>query len=336
MRRREGLALVVVLVFALLLTSQIATFLRRATVDSMVARHRDAGAEAEALARGGVRLAIALLLEDRLEEEASQFRVESPLDVWARASGIEVPAESDAALRLQIRDAGSRFNLSALLDGEGAPRKGAELLLSTVLDKLIREMPAQREGAAYDARELARNLLDFIDKDDVRVSGGSEDSYYEGQDPPYAAANRPLLSLDELRMVEGFDGPLVEALRPYATVYPLGRADGINPNTAPPHVLALLYHGVGEDLRLASEDTVRRLLKLREKGELLCADQVDQPDCVPIGEVVPGEIQPPPSFSTDTFLVESEARVGEVRRVIETVVDRSDPSAPQLLAWRVR
>jgi hypothetical protein len=35
------------------------------------------------------------------------------------------------------------------------------------------------------------------------------------------------------------------------------------------------------------------------------------------------------------FTIRAEAKVGEVRRTIEAVVDRSKPSQPQLLAWRV-
>ena len=39
-RRQQGVVLVVVLVFALLLSSTIATFLRRATIDHLVAETR--------------------------------------------------------------------------------------------------------------------------------------------------------------------------------------------------------------------------------------------------------------------------------------------------------
>jgi hypothetical protein len=53
------------------------------------------------------------------------------------------------------------------------------------------------------------------------------------------------------------------------------------------------------------------------------------------GEVIEGTIFPPPTFATNVFTVHSEARVGEVRRTIEAVVDRSKPSEPQLLFWRV-
>lgn len=335
--RRRGFVLVIVLVFALLLTSSLATFLRRATVDALVIRHRDASAEAEAAARGGVRLAITLLLEDRLQEENAGFRSESLVDPWALASGQPIPLAPDdeggAELRLRIEDAGSRLNLNALVD-KGQPRKYAELFLVELLEHVIDEMPGRAEEKIYEPAKLARNLLDWIDADEIRIEGGAEADAYARRDAPTTVPNRPLFSLDELRNVDGFDAQLVEGLRPYVTVYPFAKADGINPNTAPPWVLGLLYHGVGGAFELAGEQEVKALLKAREEGDLLCADEAGTSACRPLREVLEGEIFPPPTFTTDVFLVRAEARVGDVVRIIETVVDRSTPSEPRLLAWR--
>ena len=100
--------LVVALVFVLLLTASIVTFQRRATLDWMIAHHRDAAAEAEAAARGGVRLGITLLLEDRLEETVSGFKSETLDDAWARGSGIDLPAQDGVRLRLKIGRASCR------------------------------------------------------------------------------------------------------------------------------------------------------------------------------------------------------------------------------------
>jgi len=330
--RRDGFILMVVLLFALLLASATATFLRRTTVDSMVIRHRDAAAEAEAAARGGVRLAISLLLEDKLEEATSGFASESDLDVWARANGIPLPVGEDVEVRLQIEDAGARVNLNALLE-KGVAAQNAELFLTTLFEHVIGEMDAKQ--GAYDPAALAESLLDYVDDDDVRQKGGSEDDAYQRRTPPARPANRPLLAVDELRAVEGFDAPLVDALRPFVTVYPYGRGAGINLNTAPPHVLALLFHGTGSDFRLADEDTVRAVLKAREDGAVICPGEVSNPLCMPQAEVVEGTVFPETTIATDVFLVRAEARVGEVRRTIETVVDRSKPAEPQLLFWRV-
>jgi len=300
----------------------------------MVARHRDAAARAEALARGGVHLAMALLLQDRLEEQAGAAPVDTGLDVWAAPR--EIPVGEDATLRLTIRDSGSRLNLNALFnfDEGGLLDDQTELFLHELFQKVIDEMPIPPGEKLYDVRDLAANLIDYVDEDDLRQRGGAEDDYYQRQDPPYRAANRALLSLDELRLVEGFDGKLVEALRPYLTVHPYARGAGINLNTAPPHVLALLFFNDGVDLQLARENTVREILEVRQAGDLICSEGQAGEDCIPIRAIVVNAIYPPPTFSTDVFTVLAEAQIGDVRRSVEAVIDRSQPGAPQLLSWR--
>jgi general secretion pathway protein K len=335
---QRGVVLLVVLFFAVLLTGSIATFLSRATVDTMIVRNREGAARAEALARGGIRLATALLIEDRVREAASDLPIDSYLDGWSRAREVEIPAAGGAILRLRIEDSGARLNLNALFsadDGEEIDSR-TEPFLRALLEKVIDEMPIAPAEKLYDVRELAANLIDYVDSDEVRLYGGAEDSYYQEQDPPYRAANRSLLSVDELRMVEGFDGRLVEALRPYVTVYPYAGGSGINLNTAPPHVLALLFFDDGVDLRLAREDTVREILQIHEDGGVVCAEGNSDERCTPIRQIVTNAVFPPPTFSSNVFTAVAEVEVGEVRRTVEAVIDRTEPDAPLLLSWRLR
>lgn len=339
-KRQQGMVLVVVIFFVALLIASVATFLRRALVDATIVHNRERVARAEALARGGIRLAEALLIEDRRLEGVDQFRRETLDDVWAQADALQLPLGEDEELSVRVEDSGARLNLNALfVDGEAAPL--AELLLTEVLRKVIAEMPVRPEQKNFDPVDLARNLIDWVDKDEVRgVRGGDEDAYYQKQRPAYRAPDRPLLSLEELRLIEGFNGLLVEALRPYAGVYPLVPAEGsggINPNTAPPWVLTLLFQAdpVGGDERLLSENDVRYLLKDRDEA-MLCPEAVNHPECRTLLEVLNEEprLYPPITFSTEVFYVVSEARVGDVRRRIETVIDRGLPSQMVRLSWR--
>ncbi len=335
-RRRAGIALIIVVFFVVLFTTAVATFARRASVDSLVARHRDAARTAEALARGGIELSKALLLEDRLREGDETFRVEASDDLWARAAGTPLPVGDDAVLELRILDAGARLNLNALFE-DGKLRDPIGLaLLEALLERVVDALPVTDEDKDYDPRELAENLVDFIDADGETPSGAFEDDAYQRAEPPYRAGNRPLVTLDELRLVSGFDGQLVEALTPYLTVHPYAGGDGVNPNTAPPHVLGLLYYGVSEDYRLADGDQVEDLLSGRERGELWCADSANSPKCRPLSEVVPGTIFPPATFASEVFTVLATARVGDVSRTIEAVIDRGQAEGPTLVALRTR
>lgn len=369
-RREQGVVLVLVLFYVLLLAAMIATLQRRVAVDAGIAVNRDRAAAAEALARGGVRLAEVLLLED-LRLEAGESATDSQWDVWARAgrAPIFVDEESEQSLWLEIEDTAARLNLNALAgaggiglgeagtdvadEGSGdtgqrrrgrASRLGGgasgvetrRIFLTGFLSRVIETLPDVPGKAAYQPEELAANLLDWVDEDEFRQNGGLEDEVYQQRRPPYRAANRPLLSVDELRLVEGFDGPLVEALRPYVTVYPLAGGGGVNLNTAPPWVLAQLTRGSDiSGMRPVEEEDVRRILDAREEG-ILCASSDQGAGCTSARELFDGEtISPPAADRSHVFVVRAIARVVDVERRIEAVLDRSDPSAPLRLSWRV-
>ena len=339
--------MIAVLFFIALLASGVFTFLRRATLDGMIARNRDLTARSEALARGGVQLATALLLQDRLDEVES-FPLDTRSDLWARLAEVEIPVPDGGRLRLRIEDAGSRLNLNALFDPDGNAHEDAEPFLTALLEKLIEELKASGEAQDYDPAELARSLVDYVDANDFEeMGGGQEDDYYQLQSPPYRAANRPLLSIDELGLVEGFDRALVDAIRPYATVHPYGNDPdsvdgiGINPNTAPAHVLALLFHGMAPDRRLASEDDVRWILATRDEDKAFCPQSggYGAVECEFLSDQTGAGlagIYPPPRYTANVFQVTAEASYGDVRRTIEAVIDRSQPTTPMILSWRVR
>jgi type II secretory pathway component PulK len=328
--------LVVVLVFALLLASTVATFLRRATVDTLIARNRDSAARAEAVARGGIRLATLLLLEDVINGAGGDTHE----DLWSQVGLAEIPIDEISSLRLQIQDAGEKLNLNAVFQfGEdGQADENALPFLEAILEKVIEEMPIlPGERALYDIPELATSLIDYVDEDDSSLRGGLEDDVYQRRDPPQRAANRPLLSVDQLRSVEGFDAGLVDALRPYVTVFPYAGRTGINPNTAPPHVLALIFFNDGIDFTLAREESVREILRVRQEGGQICGGGQSQTECTPIEEIVTNAnaIYPPLGYSSDVFTARAEATVAGVRRTIEAVLDRKVGGHPVLLSWRV-
>ncbi len=337
-RRESGVALIAVLLFVALAVSAIVLFLQRATFNALAIRNHDNAARAEALARGGVRLATALLIDDGAREAASEFRADSLQDAWAQARLAPIVLPDGTSVRLTIEDAGARLNLNALFKDGTAVSPLAETYLLALLEKAIEERlrtADPKERPVYDAEELAHNLMDYVDADSERVKGGDEDEAYLERRPPTRAANRALLSVDELAAIEGFDPPLVETLRPYVTVFPwAGDNTGINPNTAPPWVLARLYSGTSDDYRFVSEDDVRRILEAREGGALLCADEANDAQCTPLRSVLPDPVFPPPTFATNVFFVTATARAGDSVRTVSAVIDRSELAKPKLLAIR--
>jgi general secretion pathway protein K len=338
-RRQQGVILLIVLFFALMLTSSITIFIRRSTVDAIVARNRDAVAETEALARSGIRLGKALLVIDRDLETITGLALDTHLDPWAQIREMEFEVGTGARLRIQVIDSGALFNLNALFDqseeGGGAAFQQTEPFLKEFLEKVIDEIDLPPGEKFYDVADLAENLIDWMDSDTERLKGGLEDDYYQSQYPPYRAANGPLLSIDDLHLIEGFDRTLVKAIRPYVTVMPFAGGMGVNFNTAPPHILALIYSNDGIDDRLAHDDEVKMILKAREDGGMICDESLGLPDCTPISEIMPNPVFPTPTFSTPVFRIVARATLGEVSRTVEATFNRSlDP--PLLLSWQVR
>ena len=344
---RQGIVLAMVLVLALLLSTTIITFMRQAVVDKMVAHNRDSSAEAEALARGGIRLAAALILDDALIEADPQGSGSSGATLnsrWNRIQEMEIETDHGGVLRVKILDTGARLNLNALVDplesSDDLDQTEAEEFLVALLEKVIAEIELPEGEKFYEPRDLARSLIDYIDPNKSALGArGSEDDYYQKQTPPYRAANRPLLSVAELRLVEGFDAKLVDALTPYVTVYPLGGRFGLNINTAPPHALTTMYHGTSADRRLVSTDSVQQLLQLRDEGRIVCDQtETDSDQCVPLGDIFDGSLYPPVTLpaTASTFEIVSTATFADITRQLEVVLDRSDPSQPRLLSWRYR
>ncbi len=335
---QQGVVLLIVLFFALLLTSSIATFTRRAIIDASVARNRDAAARAEALARSGIRLGKSVLVMDQIQEEATQQVIDSHQDAWSQLSEVEIPGGAGATLTIQIEDSGMLLNLNSIFDYAegGAAYAETETFLDAFFGKVIDEMkipPGEKE--LYKIPELRDALMDWVDADTVRLNGGLEDTHYQLRQPPYRAANGPLMSVDDLFLIEGFDRQLVEALQPYITVEPFVGVGGVNLNTAPAHVLSLIYSNDGVDDRLASEDQVKQILEVRQKAGLLCGESLSLEGCTPIRSIVPNAIFPPPTYTASVFTIVANAQVGDVKRSIEAVVNRSvDP--PLMLSWKIR
>jgi len=157
---------------------------------------------------------------------------------------------------------------------------------------------------------LADAIADWIDADKEKRSNGAEDSDYEGLDPPYVAANQPLMSVTELRLIKGIDAATYNKLAPYVCVLPPGTA--LNVNTASPVVLAALNEDLNiEQFKKSAEEAKESYKDINEFIE---------------ATKLAGRTGPMLNLAVNTqhFLIEVEARVGEGRAVLHSVVERSE------------
>jgi type II secretory pathway component PulK len=353
-RRSTGIVLAIVLVLIFVLVTAVYGFQRRAIIDTSIAKNRLRSAEADALARGGLRIAEAVLFLARLKHgaesagsgQASPGGLPLPDELWASMGTYPLELADGQSLRISIEDEGARLNLNALVNPKDSPDEEsdeeAEEYLRRVLDYIIDGQADSANDKKYDTRALASNLLDYIDADDIARNGRNEDSYYASQDPPYRASNRPFLSFEEIGLVEGIDPPLLKAMRDYVTVHPIGGRQGINLNRAEPWVLAIVYAGTSGDRELVREGTVRDIWALRQKDKIICSEAAADPvRCVALNEVgngdlADGSIYPESLLPAQpiVFRAVAEARVGNITRRLEAVYDTRPLERPQLLSWR--
>jgi general secretion pathway protein K len=166
---------------------------------------------------------------------------------------------------------------------------------------------------------LAEAVVDWIDaSSQTRPGGGAEDIEYLASSKPYRAANQPLTSVDELRLVMGFDAKTVETLRPYVVALPA--ATMININTAKPEVIAALFPGM-------SPATAQLITQAREKQPF--TEVADVQKLLPQGQAAPV----PYAFATFHFLVKLDIIFGRWQRTSVGMINRPGSGKATRVLW---
>jgi type II secretory pathway component PulK len=329
-RDESGIVLLLVLAVIVLTTSAVYAFARISLLSNMAQHHRTDRVRADLLARSGVAVAIRALQDDlalAAQAQSATANVDSHVDPWYLLGEQPIAVPGGGQLLLIARDVGNRVNLNALVDAEGGPYEASRPFLLDALERIIEEMPGRTEEKFYKAQDLADGILDWLDTSEETRLGDDEADYYDRLGAKSPPPNRRLFALEELAGLPGADDELLQTLAAYFTTHPTFPADGmggVNPNTAPPHVLGLIYQGTAGDMQLLDEDGVFSILRARSEDRIFCPASNEEP-CVSyqseIGRVGEG-VFPPLSFSSQVFSIRSEASFGESRACIQTVVDR--------------
>lgn len=261
-------------------------------------------AQADLYAQAGLDWARGILAED-----ARSGSVDSADEAWARPL-VGLPVER-AIVSGAIADQQSRYNLNNLVkDGR---RSDPDLqILSRLLDAL-----------GLDP-SLALAVLDWVDGDaDLAGSGGAEDPYYLSLPRPYRAANRPLVQVEELYGVRGFDAKAVARLRPFVTALPARTP--VNANTAAPEVLGAILP------ELSREEMLELVASRRAKP---FKDRTDLKTRAKKG--APAAFDADLDVKSDHFLVQVAVAQDDVQVAAEALVSRAAPgkSPATAIIWR--
>jgi general secretion pathway protein K len=247
MKRERGLAAVTAILVVAIAASAATLMLAQQSAMLDQATLVASRAQADLYAQAGLDWARGVLSEDA--RTAGGF--DSLDEPWAQPI-VGLPIER-AVVAGAIADEQGKYNLNNLLNGTQKSAADVE-----ILRRLLSSVGLEPD--------LAYAVLDWIDPDgDLSGNGGAEDAYYLSLPRPYRAANQPMVQIEELYRVRGFDAAAVSKLRPYLTALP-GRTP-VNANTAPAVVLAAILPEV-------SPDKIAQMVKGRASRPFRAKDQV--------------------------------------------------------------
>lgn len=227
--RQRGVALVTALLVVSLATVAAVAMATRLQVDMRRTGNLLNGEQAYAYAVAAESWAYVILRRDRKESEYDALGED-----WATA--LPPIAVEGGFVNGRIEDLQGRFNINNLVEDEGEPTDAESAVNAEELAYFKRLLEVLELEPA-----LAPALVDWIDADiNTRFPDGAEDETYLLADPPYRAANRPLVSISELRLVKGFTPEVMAVLAPHVTALPVAETL-ININTATAAVLRALH-----------------------------------------------------------------------------------------------
>ena len=236
----RGVALVIVLLVVAILVSLVTHFTYGARVELALSGQTLDRMNAHRLLLSGYQLGVQVLQRDSNEYDA-------PTDLWGRTDlltmGVSLLSET-GSVSGDITDENAKINLNRLLDDFGGIREYEEEQLRRLFDVLeLDQAPVE-------------TLLDWLDEDDLIRPGGAEYLYYSREEPPYACANGPLETLNQLLLVKGWTRELLlgtekkKGLIHFLTLDNDGRT---NINTASAEVLRSLDDAIDRTLALEIE-----------------------------------------------------------------------------------
>lgn len=227
MRQQQGIALITILVMVALASIIAATIVKRqyliADNTSFLMRQN----QALQYSQSAEYFLSELLIQDAKNSPEADYLQES----WAQPLP-PFPVDG-GVVSGRLEDLSGKFNLNSLLQANGEPNPNTRKVFENLLVRV--GLPA----------ELSQSVIDWQDAND-QTSGamGAESQYYQSLGQSYLAANRMFSSIEELKLVRGFEGANYTRIAAYISALPAIDTK-VNINTAPALLLASLDEKLG-------------------------------------------------------------------------------------------
>ena len=301
MRRQRGIAVITAILIVAVAASAATLMLAQQSATLDQAMLVTARAQADLYAQAGLDWARGVLAQD-----AKGPAVDSLDEGWAQPIA-GLPVER-ALVAGAIGDEQGKLNLNNLVANN--QKSAADV---AAFGRLLESLGL--------SPQLADAVVDWIDTDSDLASGaGAEDSFYLSLARPYRAANVPMVQVEELYRVRGFDAAAVAKLKPHVTA--LGERTRVNVNTATEPVLAA--HLADKPDKLAELLRLRRTKAFRTEAEVAAL----------VGAEAAARLDVKSAF----FLVRVHVAQDDVQLATEALVKRATPGAanapPTAIVWR--
>jgi general secretion pathway protein K len=313
MRRSDerGIALLLTLLVLTLLVALILEFDAEARRE-----YRDAATfrdnfKATVLARAAVQAARGVLQQDFLKDKQTGQFFDAPTDVWALP--IVNYAIGDGLLTAQIEDERGKLNLNDLAAGGDINARKPRVQRVKRLFELLQINP-----------DLVDAIVDWVDQDEVPEPAGAESLYYQTLRPSYRAANAPLQTLLDLRLIKGMTPDIIAKLSKVVTVYPQEGESKVNLNTANLLVLQAL------DLRI-TQGMAADIVQARPFKTIQDLDRVSS------FEDIGKELRQKNLYDvkSDLFMARMVVKVNEMTRNATVVLQRDQNGTSSVKYYRV-
>jgi general secretion pathway protein K len=306
---QRGVALITALLVVALATAAAVAMATRLNVDMRRTGNLLNGEQAYAYALAAESWAYVILRRDLEDSEYDSLGED-----WA--SALPPIAVEGGFVNGRIEDLQGRFNVNNLIVDGGVPTEPEAAVEAEQLAYFKRLLDVLGLEAA-----LAPALLDWIDADiNATYPDGAEDDTYLLTEPPYRAANRPLFSISELRLVQGFTPEVIAVLEPHVTALP--EETIINVNTASAAVLRALHQEL-------DEAAVEQLITARGEDGFTELDTFEELDAL-----AGLDLEIDVDIVSDWFNVLTATNVGRGKAQLESLLWRGDKT-PRIVS-RVR
>jgi len=284
MNNQKGIALVVTLLALVLITAMVVEFSYAVyTGTTSLYNWRDSQ-RLSIMAKSGVNVSARLISDWLNTQKYTPGFIEMPVDN---------PFEDfKGTITVRIEDENARFNINTIIN----PRREEDTYGCESFKRLLSALSLDEK--------IADRVLDWIDKDSIAKLPDSE----------VGAKNAPLVSVDELLLINGITRKDYDTLLPYVTVYGDGK---ININGAEKPVLKSLSDRITDDL-------AQRVIEYRKATPF--GDVINLQDVNGFTLLVYGPISGKITTKGENFSIRSVAESGGVKRIIETVAAISQAS----------